>query len=104
MTDTERAANLVLLIEECGEVVQAATKALRFGWLHSWPNYEGGQTNESVVTKEVGDLIACIERLGFCALHVDKARTAKHEKLRRFGPGSRIGKPMMTESDEEEAR
>jgi hypothetical protein len=95
MTDAERAANLVLLIEECGEVIQAATKALRFGWLHSWPDYEGGLTNNRVVAKEVGQLMACIERLHLSPSDVWAGRVGKHEKLKRFGPEGDIGEPMM---------
>jgi hypothetical protein len=51
---------LVLLIEECGEVIQAATKCLRFGYDRDWPDYG---RNDRVLAKEIGDLIGVIDAL-----------------------------------------
>lgn len=49
---------LVLLIEECSEVVQAATKMLRFGLADK---YDNGETNIRVLGLEVGDLRQMIQ-------------------------------------------
>ena len=51
---------LVLLIEECGEVIQAATKILRFG-LYS--TYNSGETNVNALEREIGDVQAAVEQL-----------------------------------------
>lgn len=51
---------LILLIEECGEVIQAATKCLRFGWDRFQPGY--GQ-NDVVLGSEIGDLLGVIDAL-----------------------------------------
>jgi len=47
---------LVLLIEECGEVIQAATKALRFGY--DVDHGIGYGNNRDVLSREFGDLAA----------------------------------------------
>lgn len=43
---------LDLLIEECAEVIQAATKAKRFGPMRSWPGYNGERCNADGVIRE----------------------------------------------------
>jgi NTP pyrophosphatase (non-canonical NTP hydrolase) len=43
---------LDLLIEECAEVIQAATKAKRFGLLGSWLGYNEGRSNADAVIRE----------------------------------------------------
>ncbi|MCW2275106.1 hypothetical protein GJ654_10260 [Rhodoblastus acidophilus] len=52
---------LEILAEECAEVVQRVTKALRFGLDESQP----GQpfTNAARIGHEVGDVLATLERL-----------------------------------------
>jgi hypothetical protein len=52
---------LVLLIEECGEVIQAATKCLRFGFQSD--HGLGYGRNDLVLAKEVGELQAVMEAL-----------------------------------------
>lgn len=59
--DLTRNEALVLLVEECGEVIQAATKCLRFGWDRNQPKYG---VNHEVLAKEVGDLLGVIDVLG----------------------------------------
>lgn len=54
-TELTRDDLLVLLIEECGEVIQAATKCLRFGYNRDFPGY--GQ-NGLVLAKEFGEMMA----------------------------------------------
>src|SRR5262249_47386097 len=50
---------LVLLIEECSEVIHAATKCLRFGTGLVDPDYGN---NLSMLSREVGELQAIIDR------------------------------------------
>lgn len=48
---------LALLIEECGEVIQAATKVLRHGWESFDPTRRGERpTNREALAKELGHL------------------------------------------------
>lgn len=47
---------LALLIEECGEVIQAATKIMRHGWYSTNPLVENGPTNKDNLEKELGHL------------------------------------------------
>lgn len=73
---------LVLLIEECGEVIQAATKCLRFGYERDWPDYG---RNDKVLAKEIGDLLGVIDALPldkeliriFREMKIAKAQRAK---------------------------
>ena len=51
---------LILLIEECGEVIQAATKCLRFGWDRHQPGY--GINNEAL-SAEIGDVFGVVDGL-----------------------------------------
>ena len=55
MTDAER-ERLVLLIEECGEVIQAATKVLR----HGYDSHDPGGTisNKEQLEKEIEEVAA----------------------------------------------
>ena len=43
---------LDLLIEECAETIQAATKAKRFQLLGSYPTYNEGRSNADAVIRE----------------------------------------------------
>lgn len=81
-----RREDLELVIEECAEVIQAATKILRFGEDDSHPSYYDGAPNSEVLTEEVGQLLHCISRLGLnCALLM-LAQQRKEEKLKTYGP------------------
>lgn len=51
---------LILLIEECSEVIQAATKCLRFGYDHYEPGYG---FNDHELAKEIGQMIAHIGQI-----------------------------------------
>ena len=73
---------LVLLIEECGEVIQAATKCLRFGWDESWSDYG---VNHEALAKECGQLQGVVDALpikhNIRLYHRDhKMETAEHAK------------------------
>ncbi len=50
---------LTIMIEECAEVIQAATKLLRFGANDGYPGT--GRTNEDDLGKEIGDLQCMID-------------------------------------------
>ncbi len=60
-TSLTREELLILLIEECGEVIQAATKCLRFGF--DVDHDVGYGNNRAVLSREVGDLEAIILEL-----------------------------------------
>lgn len=55
---------LVCLIEEAGETIQAATKALRFGLYGRDPRVQNSETNGAALRREVNDLQVVIETLG----------------------------------------
>ena len=52
---------LILLIEECGEVIQAATKCLRFGY--DVDHDIGYGRNSDKLSEECGDLQAVMDEL-----------------------------------------
>lgn len=70
-----REEKLVLLIEECGEVIQAATKCLRFGWDRDHPDYG---VNHEVLAREIGDLMGVLYSL---PLNVDLIDTHQRQKM-----------------------
>ena len=53
---------LVCLAEECAEVGQAASKALRFGLTDQPPG--GGLRNNEYIVRELNDVLAIVEMLG----------------------------------------
>lgn len=72
---------LVLLIEECGEVIQAATKCLRFGFAAD--HGIGYGQNDIELSKECGDVLAVIAALPLSARHRDLAAAAKITKAEK---------------------
>jgi NTP pyrophosphatase (non-canonical NTP hydrolase) len=76
MPDTELTDDelLIGLTEECAEVIQAATKCLRFGWHRLYPTYG---VNHEVLAQEIGDLLAIIE-----ALPLDTGIIGAYKKLK----------------------
>ena len=56
--DCEMGDPLIMLAEECAEVIQAVMKAKRFG-LTGAPGYTGMIPREEIL-KEVGDVLACV--------------------------------------------
>lgn len=76
---------LVILIEECGEVIQAATKCLRFGWDRYQPGYG---INCEILAKEVGDLLGMVEAEGLFQgsqrVTIDAHRETKMARVLRF--------------------
>lgn len=68
---------LILLIEECSEVIQAATKCQRFGWDREYLDYG---VNHKVLASEVGDLLAVIDGLHLHSDSLNRSKEAKIEK------------------------
>lgn len=52
---------LVCLMEECAEIQQAASKALRFGMENGHP--DGQHSNRAELSKEIGELDNLVEML-----------------------------------------
>lgn len=75
-----RDEKLILLIEECGEVIQAATKCLRFGWDRDQPDYG---VNHEVLAGEVGDLLGVIDDLRLREDIISRYRELKMAKAGR---------------------
>lgn len=61
--DKKQTELLYLLMEECGEVIQACSKILRHGLDSRHPLEYLGDTNQQALEKEAGDVIASIELL-----------------------------------------
>lgn len=76
-----RDERLVLLIEECGEVIQAATKCLRFGFDRDQPGYG---VNSAVLAAEVGDLLGVVDALPLNRDISERFRKAKIAKATRI--------------------
>lgn len=62
MTTLTRDELLILLIEECSEVIHAATKCLRFGW--DSDHSVGYGQNNLILAKEMGEVDAIRDALG----------------------------------------
>ena len=75
MTELTRDEKLIVLIEEAGEVIQAATRCLRFGWDRNQPQYG---INHRVLACEVGDLMGMVDAL---YLQKDLIKTYRSTKL-----------------------
>jgi len=78
--DLTRDECLVLLVEECSEVIQAATKCLRFGWDREFPDYG---VNHQVLAREAGDLLGVIDALELRQDIIDAFRKVKMLKAER---------------------
>ncbi len=78
---------LIILQEECGEVVQEICKIMRFGPDQCKPNSD--ETNIQYLQKELGDLTAMIELLvdlnvGVTNEGMHEAKMKKFEKLKHW--------------------
>jgi hypothetical protein len=66
---------LILLIEECAEVTQAATKCLRFGFdVDHGVNYGN---NRLVLSREIGDVLGVVDGLSLDQTNIDAMRATK---------------------------
>lgn len=77
MSNLTRDELLILLMEECGEVIQAAAKCLRFGWDRNWHDYG---VNHEVLANEIGDVLAIIQAL---PLNGDAIEQTRKDKIRK---------------------
>lgn len=71
------------LMEECAEVIQAVTKAKRFGL--DGRNIRTGQTNIEHLEEEIGDVVSVIEemqRIGMISPENQKVRIKKKERFK----------------------
>jgi NTP pyrophosphatase (non-canonical NTP hydrolase) len=77
---------LKILIEECAEVIQRATKAQRFGLAEVQPGQD--LSNAQRLAQEIGDVKCMVDRLIHYRLilsgHVVDAQAAKGKKLHRY--------------------
>lgn len=84
MTETEHL--LTCLMEECAEVAQRASKALRFGLSEIQP--EQSLTNAQRLVAEINDLVAVVDMLHERELIVDtlsrECVEEKKQKILRF--------------------
>jgi NTP pyrophosphatase (non-canonical NTP hydrolase) len=91
---------LVLLIEECGEVIQAATKCLRFGFARLEPHYG---INSEILAQEAGDLLGVMDALSldrdiveaYRKIKIAKAMRAKLERVEPLAAEEDIGKEAI---------
>jgi NTP pyrophosphatase (non-canonical NTP hydrolase) len=75
---------LVILQEECAEVIQAASKVFRFGTESRWPTEESGTTLEEL-QMEVGQVLAMIDILTEqCVLSDTAINAARHHKKEKL--------------------
>ena len=75
---------LVILAEECAEIQQAVTKALRFGLDDHWQNEP---TNKVKISQELADLMGIyfmLLREDVIPLSEESLITAKQEKIEKF--------------------
>ena len=84
MSREDLKTTLLIMMEECAEVTQAASKILRFGLDNS---YEG-VSNRAHLETEIGDLLFLFDLLKECSIidpeNVAKATEAKRDKLARW--------------------
>jgi NTP pyrophosphatase (non-canonical NTP hydrolase) len=84
MTQPKRATltldeTLVLLMEECAEVAQAASKCLRFGYDTKGPDHYG--INRKVLASEIGDLLGVVDALPDIEQYL--VTTGRNRKMRK---------------------
>lgn len=75
---------MVVAMEECDEVSQRISKALRFGLFETQPGNE--ENNERRIRSEYTDLVAAMELIGFISLDRSEidAKKIKIEKYLRY--------------------
>jgi NTP pyrophosphatase (non-canonical NTP hydrolase) len=81
---------LSCLAEECAEIAQEVSKALRFGLDNVWPDARGDRTVREKIVSEFYDLLGVVDTLedeGILQINAAKqsaARAAKRAKLLQF--------------------
>lgn len=77
---------LICLIEECSEVIQRATKLLRFGAEEKQSGQE--KTNTERLSEEFGDLLEVSNMLIECGIillyNVEIGKESKRKKLKKY--------------------
>lgn len=86
---------LILLIEECGEVIQAATKCLRFGY--DVDRGTGYGNNRDALSREFGDLAAVGTYLALDSGEAYKG--ALYSKIKRAEEAKAKYGPAVTNGD-----
>ena len=72
LPNAQQTAALTHLIEECAEVIQAATKVMRFGWSNAHPNTKLGRLNNlGELNKELRDVRAAQQKLHHVARFIE---------------------------------
>lgn len=66
------AERLAMLVEECGEVIQAASKVLRHGYENFHPD-DPTTSNRDLLTNEMADLFAVYEMMDADFARIDAA-------------------------------
>lgn len=78
---------LAIVIEECGEVIQAACKVLRHGYASVNPTIPDSETNREGLEREIGDLqhaIARLEVYDVSRSRIDKCLNSKPERIKPY--------------------
>jgi NTP pyrophosphatase (non-canonical NTP hydrolase) len=80
---------LIILQEECAEVIQDVSKCFRFGMDQVHLNSKDGRTQVQNLEKELGDVMAMIELLkdqniGVTTEGIEKAMREKFIKLKKW--------------------
>ena len=86
LTEAEQ-ERLVILAEECAEVIQAASKIKRFGLVGKPVNTT--LTNKESLEMELGDVLALVDlvkasNLGITTEGIEKARLNKMQRLSKY--------------------
>ena len=87
MNDEKQLETMMILQEECAEVIQIISKIYRFGFDSRWPD-ETSPNNREKMTEEIGDLLAMVDILvENCIIsdtELNKARKNKKQKLKKW--------------------
>jgi NTP pyrophosphatase (non-canonical NTP hydrolase) len=82
LTDKQK-EYLLILAEECSEVIKVITKTFRFGLDSKNPYIPDSPTNKEELIQEIGDVMAMVELLKDSALELtdDSLKLAKQKKI-----------------------
>jgi NTP pyrophosphatase (non-canonical NTP hydrolase) len=79
----EEVERLTLLIEECAEVTQRATKIIRYGYQSKHPT--GDYDNKELLEQELGDLVGIIDLMATNGdISTDAVKVHRGAKLARL--------------------
>jgi hypothetical protein len=86
----------LVAMEECNEIAIALSKMIRFGSGNFHPDDLSKTTNAALLSREVGDLLGCLDELPIDWSIVELRRKAKIAKvsdfMRREGREAHLGK------------